>query len=75
MIGCVFFFFCFVLFCLFVCFCFYLFFCFLQYTGIIEMVNIVKSTLSIPVQIFSKTPPPGVSYVNGAMIIRYHSQK
>ena len=29
---------------------------FLQYTGI-EMVNILKSTLSIPVQIFSKNPP------------------
>ena len=34
--------------------CFFLsFFFFLQYTGI-EMVNILKSTLSIPVQIFSK---------------------
>ena len=33
------------------------FFFFLQYTGI-EMVNILKSTLSIPVQIFSKNPPP-----------------
>ena len=38
-----------------VCFFFFFFF-FLQYTGI-EMVNILKSTLSIPVQIFSKNPP------------------
>ena len=39
------------------CVFFFFFFFFLQYTGI-EMVNILKSTLSIPVQIFSKTPPP-----------------
>ena len=37
-----------------------MFFFFLQYTGI-EMVNFLKSTLSIPVQIFSKNSPPPVS--------------
>ena len=39
-----------------VCFFFFFFFFLVQYTGI-EMINILKSTLSIPVKIFSKNPP------------------